>query len=41
MPGEKLDIQAGIGAFSAAAKPNIYINGSLQPLKRLVGICDR
>ncbi len=28
MPGDKLDITAGIGAFSAAAKPNIYFNGS-------------
>jgi gliding motility-associated protein GldM len=32
MPGDELDVTAGIGAFSAAAKPNIYINGSLQPL---------
>jgi gliding motility-associated protein GldM len=27
MPGDKLDITAGIGAFSAAAKPNIFFNG--------------
>ena len=32
MPNDELDIQAGIGAFSAAAAPKIYINGSLQPL---------
>jgi gliding motility-associated protein GldM len=27
MPGDKLEIKAGIGAFSAAAKPKIIING--------------
>ncbi|HEY6900814.1 MAG TPA: GldM family protein [Puia sp.] len=32
MPGEELEVKAGIGAFSAAAKPKVYINGSLQPL---------
>jgi gliding motility-associated protein GldM len=28
MPGDELEIKAGIGAFSAAAKPTITINGS-------------
>lgn len=32
MPGDPIEITAGIGAFSAAAKPKIYINGALQPL---------
>jgi gliding motility-associated protein GldM len=32
MPGDKETITAGVGAFSAAAKPKIYINGQLQPL---------
>lgn len=32
MPGDELDVKAGIGAFSAAAKPKVYINGALQPL---------
>ena len=32
MPGDKLTITAGVGAFSAAAKPSVYINGQLQPL---------
>ena len=32
MPGDKLSITAGVGAFSAAAKPTIYINGALQTL---------
>jgi gliding motility-associated protein GldM len=32
MPGDELDVKAGIGAFSAAAKPKVYINGSLSPL---------
>ncbi|MHA4808389.1 type IX secretion system motor protein PorM/GldM [Flavitalea flava] len=32
MPGDELDVTAGIGAFSAAAQPKIYMNGSLQPL---------
>jgi gliding motility-associated protein GldM len=32
MPGDKLTITAGVGAFSAAAKPKIYINGQLQPI---------
>ena len=27
MPGEKLEIKAGIGAFSTAAKPKVFING--------------
>jgi gliding motility-associated protein GldM len=30
MPGDILEVKAGIGAFSAAAKPKIYINGSVQ-----------
>jgi gliding motility-associated protein GldM len=32
MPGDELDITAGIGAFSSAAKPDITINGSHQSL---------
>jgi gliding motility-associated protein GldM len=32
MPGDELDVNAGIGAFSAAAKPKITINGSEQSL---------
>ena len=32
MPGDELQVTAGVGAFSAAAQPKIYINGSLQPL---------
>jgi gliding motility-associated protein GldM len=32
MPGDDLEIKAGIGAFSAAAQPKITINGSVQPL---------
>jgi gliding motility-associated protein GldM len=32
MPGDELEIQAGIGAFSAAAKPDITINGQRQTL---------
>jgi len=32
MPGDELEIQAGIGAFSAAAKPDITINGARQSL---------
>jgi|SRR5579863_910861 len=32
MPGDELEIQAGIGAFSAAAKPDITINGARQNL---------
>jgi gliding motility-associated protein GldM len=32
MPGDKLTITAGVGAFSAAAKPKIYMDGQLQPL---------
>ena len=32
MPGDELEVQAGIGAFSAAAKPVITIGGALQPL---------
>ena len=32
MPGDKLTITAGVGAFSAAAKPKIYINGQIQSI---------
>lgn len=32
MPGDKLDIQAGIGAFSAAAKPKVFFNGQEKEL---------
>jgi gliding motility-associated protein GldM len=32
MPGDELEVQAGIGAFSAAAKPVITIGGVTQPL---------
>jgi gliding motility-associated protein GldM len=32
MPGDNLEITAGVGAFSAAAKPKIYIGGQLQSL---------
>src|ERR1700682_636526 len=32
MPGDELDVTAGIGAFSKAAVPDIYINGAKQPL---------
>lgn len=32
MPGDELEVQAGIGAFSAAAKPDITINGARQAL---------
>jgi gliding motility-associated protein GldM len=32
MPGDEFDVTAGIGAYSAAAKPTIYINGELQTL---------
>ena len=32
MPGDELEVQAGIGAFSAAAKPDITINGARQTL---------
>jgi gliding motility-associated protein GldM len=32
MPGDELDVTAGIGAFSDAAKPHVYVNGTLQPL---------
>ncbi len=34
MPGEELEVQAGIGAFSAAAKPDITINGARQTPER-------
>ncbi|WP_431217816.1 GldM family protein [Puia sp. P3] len=32
MPGDELEVTAGVGAFSAAAKPDIYINGAKQAL---------
>jgi gliding motility-associated protein GldM len=32
MPGDELDITAGVGAFSAAAKPDITINGQGQTI---------
>jgi gliding motility-associated protein GldM len=32
MPGDELNVTAGIGAFSTAAKPDIYINGARQSL---------
>ena len=32
MPGEQIVITAGIGAFSKAAKPSIYVEGTLVPL---------
>ncbi|HVU56309.1 MAG TPA: gliding motility protein GldM [Puia sp.] len=32
MPGDELEIKAGIGAFSAAAQPKVYVNGALQPV---------
>lgn len=32
MPGDPIEITAGVGAFSDAAKPKVYVNGALQPL---------
>ncbi|MBS1567394.1 MAG: gliding motility protein GldM, partial [Bacteroidetes bacterium] len=32
MPNDPIEITAGVGAFSEAAKPKIYIEGALQPL---------
>jgi gliding motility-associated protein GldM len=32
MPGDKLDITAGVGAYSKAAQPQITINGALSPI---------
>jgi gliding motility-associated protein GldM len=32
MPGDKVTITAGVGAFSTAAKPRITIDGQVQPL---------
>lgn len=32
MPGDDIEVSAGVGAFSSAAKPDIYINGQKQPL---------
>jgi gliding motility-associated protein GldM len=39
MPGDELEVQAGIGAFSAAAKPDITINGAHQTLNN-DGVAD-
>ncbi len=32
LPGDEIEITAGVGAFSAAAKPKIYVGGQLQNL---------
>jgi gliding motility-associated protein GldM len=32
MPGDELEVKAGVGAFSDAAKPKIFINGTEQTL---------
>ncbi len=32
MPGDELSVTAGVGAFSAASKPTITINGQVMPL---------
>jgi gliding motility-associated protein GldM len=32
MPGDELEVKAGIGAFSSAAKPTISINGTVYPV---------
>ncbi|MFT3932850.1 MAG: GldM family protein [Chitinophagaceae bacterium] len=32
MPGDEIEIKAGVGAFSDAAKPKITINGQIMPL---------
>lgn len=32
MPGDEIEITAGVGAFSTAAKPKIYVGGQLQNL---------
>lgn len=32
MPGDEIEITAGIGAFSKAARPEIYIDGKLMPV---------
>jgi len=32
MPGDELSVKAGIGAFSAAAKPKIFMNGQEYPV---------
>jgi hypothetical protein len=39
MPGDELDLTAGIGAFSKAAKPTISINGATQSLN-VDGVAD-
>jgi len=33
MPGEEIEIKAGVGAFSDAAKPKITINGQMMPIE--------
>ena len=33
MPGDEIEIKAGVGAFSDAAKPKITINGQVMPLE--------
>ena len=40
MPGDELDIHAGIGAFSAAAKPKVYFNGQEQSVDDATGEAD-
>jgi gliding motility-associated protein GldM len=40
MPGDELDIKAGIGAFSAAAKPKVTINGSVYPVNDAEGTAE-
>ncbi len=32
MPGDEIEVTAGVGSFSAAAKPTITINGAVTPL---------
>ncbi len=32
MPGDELDVTAGIGAYSKSSTPRVYVNGVLQPL---------
>jgi len=40
MPGDKLDIKAGIGAFSAAAKPQVFFNGQQAQVDDATGQAD-
>ncbi|RYY90596.1 MAG: gliding motility protein GldM [Chitinophagaceae bacterium] len=37
MPGQEIEINAGVGAFSSAAKPSITINGASAPLDMTTG----